>query len=140
MTLIDYDSFKNRNNWSIFLLLTLFFHSLTKDFNKCNKQTSLNYLLLLLLHDSVFVYFVFGSLIFKNYLIHSIFLILTLLNWVIFGKCIITILNNYLFKNEYDTKYINIITVLTNENKTFIYIFSLLCVIYNAYKIFLTLQ
>lgn len=134
MVLVNYDYFKNNNNLLIFLLLTLFFHSLTNEYNKCNNPSLINYLLLLL-HDSVFVYFVFGSIIFNNHLIHTIFLLLTLLNWYIFGKCIITILNNYLCKNDYYTKYFNIVTLLTNNNIIYIYIF--LAIIYNLYNIFI---
>jgi len=135
MVLVNYHNLKNKNNWLIFLLLTLFFHSLTKKYNKCNDPSLINYLLLLL-HDSVFVYFVFGSLIFGNHLIHTIFLLLTLLNWYILGKCIITIINNYSCKNDYDTKYFNIVTVLTNNNVMFIYIFSFLAIVYNLFNLY----
>ena len=135
MVLVDYDKLRNKNNWFIFLLLTLFFHSLTKEYNKCNNPTLISNLLLLL-HDLVFVYFVFGSVIFSNHLIHTIFLLLTLLNWCIFGKCIITILNNYLCKNAYDIKYFNIFTVLLNDNVMFIYIFTFLGIVYNLFNLY----
>lgn len=135
MVLVDYDKLRNKNNWFIFLLLTLFFHNLTKEYNKCNNPTLISNLLLLL-HDLVFVYFVFGSLIFSNHLIHTIFLLFTLLNWYIFGKCIITILNNYLCKNTYDIKYFNIVTVLLNDNVVFIYIFTFLGIVYNLFNLY----
>ena len=135
MKLIDYDSLQNKYSWIIFFLLTIFFHNLTKPFNKCNKSSLISYLLLLI-HDAVFVYFLFGSLLFNNYIIHSIFLLLTLLNWYIFGKCIITIVNNYVCKNNYDEKYINVVTLLFNDNKSFIYLGSVMLLIYNLYNIY----
>jgi hypothetical protein len=135
MKLIDYDSLQNKYSWIIFILLTLFFNNLTMPFNKCIKPSLISYLLLLI-HDAVFVYFLFGSLIFNNYIIHSIFLLLTLLNWYIFGKCIITIVNNHVCENNYDEKYINVATLIFNDNKSVIYLGSVMLLLYNLYNIY----
>lgn len=135
MKLIDYEILSNRNRWFIFLLLALFSNNLTYRFNTCN-ELSLVTFLLLLFHDSIAVYIAFGALIFKNYLIHSLLLIIILLNWYIFDECIVTTFTNYMCRNNPNEKYINPFILIIDTSSQLIYVFMGLSIFYDVYNIF----
>ena len=125
------------NSIGIFILITIISHIYTKPYNPCFNDAILGRLVLFL-HDIVFVYIAFGSIIFKNYSIHLLFLILILILWYFNkGRCVITIYYNYLCNNKKKVKYLNFISILTNNNIIFRYLamFSLIGFdLYNIYK------
>lgn len=124
------------NSIGIFILITIISHIYTKPYNPCFNDALLGRLVLFL-HDIVFVYISFGSIIFKNYSIHLLFLILILIFWYFYkGRCILHLFYNYLCKNNEEVRYINFLTIITNNNTISNYLAMFILIVFDLYNIY----
>ena len=124
------------NSLGIFILITIILHIYTKPYNSCENDTILARLVLFI-HDIIFVYIAFGSLIFKNYTIHLICLISILILWFFNeGRCILHLFYNYLCKNNEEVRYINFFTIITNNNTISYYLAMFILIVFDLYNIY----
>jgi len=96
MTLINFNFF-TRNKLILFSFLTLLSFFLEESKKLCPKPTYYTRLVSLF-HHTISIYSVFGSILFKNYVLHSLSIFLAYLGWIISkdNTCILTVYYNRL--------------------------------------------
>lgn len=109
-----------------------------KDYKKtCNNKNLYNFIIILL-HHIIDIYVIFGIIINETIFeqkIHTLFIILVLLQWFILHGCFITKYHNKLCKMENENRGLHSLTFIFSEIIQFDYIHAIIVILQIIYNI-----
>jgi hypothetical protein len=139
MKIINFNFF-TREKLILFFIITLISFSLEESKKLCPKPTYYTRIVSFF-HHTISIYSVLGSLLFKNYVFHSLSILIAYLGWIISkdNTCILTVYYNRLCDIQENEKFKDIFYYLNEilKIKYFRYILVYLLLFYNFINIIL---